>query len=207
VGHFLGGWQVSPTWRYTSGQNWTPAQFAGSNSSSQPSFAGGFFSGVDMVRPFSGNPGAPVDSVGVCTDGAAPDCGLEDFNTGNATTFNDVRFIINDDEAAAFFGTPFGNVRRNPGVRGETTNTVNMNVLKNTKLTEKISLRFEAQAFNLFNRQFRGNPVPFMEDGDFNNSDGDFANTFFNPNGGDFSNVVISGIGRRRMVFGLKVIF
>jgi hypothetical protein len=127
---------------------------------------------------------------------------------------SDVRWIYADFTSAAFFGTPYGNVRRNPGVRGQSTNTVNLNLLKNTKLTEKLSLRFEAQAFNLFNRQFLGNPDPVIDDCNFASFQqgvascgGSFGNNFFNINGGDFSNVVPSGIGRRRLVFGLKLSF
>jgi hypothetical protein len=207
AGHLAGGWQISPTWRYSTGQTWTPVQVVGSNSDSDIAFNTAFFGGIDTVRPFMGNSNAPVDTVGQCTDAAAGDCGLVNFFTGDPISFNAVRWIFNDDTAATFFGTPFGNVRRNPGVRGQATNTVNMNVLKNTKLTERFSLRFEAQAYNLFNHQFRGVPDPFIEDGNFLDAKSSFANNFFNSNGGDYSNVVISGIGRRRLVFGLKVIF
>jgi outer membrane receptor protein involved in Fe transport len=211
IGHLLGGWQVAPTWRYNIGQNWTPSQASFTNSSCQTSFNLSFV-GVDSCRPFTSNPNAPVGTVGLCTDGAAGDCGLVDFATGNPTSASAVRYILNDDEAAAFFGTPFGNTRRNPGVRGQDTNAVNMGVLKSTKITEKISMRFEAQALNLFNHQFRGNPDPFIEDCGFQDRNtpgclGTFGNNFFNDDGGDFSNVTISGIGRRRLVFGLKVVF
>src|SRR5262249_7717701 len=205
-GHLMGGWQVSPTWRYNSGQTWTPAQFLGANSDSQLAFDTSFFGGADTFRPFMGSAGAPVDTVGQCTSATVPDCGLTNFFTGDPVALSAVHWIYNGDTSAAFFGTPYGNVRRNPGVRGPATNAVNMNVLKTTKVTEKVSLRFEAQAFNLFNHQFLGNPDPFIDDLNFANQ-GSFGNNFFNNNGGDFTNVTISGIGRRRLVFGLKVLF
>jgi hypothetical protein len=217
LGHVLGGWQVSPTWRYNTGQNYTPAQLGGLiglNHNCQTSFSGAFFGSVDTCRPFLGNSGAPVDKVGLCTDAAAPDCGIIDFDTGDPTSMSAVRWIYNDDVAAQFFGTPYGNVRRNPGIRGQATNTVAMNVLKNIKVTDKVYLRFEAQAFNLFNHQFLGVPDPVMEDCRFESIEGgvpgcsgSFGNNFFNNNGGDYSQPTINSIGRRRLVFGLKVIF
>jgi hypothetical protein len=36
---------------------------------------------------------------------------------------------------------------------------------------------------------------------------GSFGNNFFNDDGGDFSLPTINGIGRRRLVFGLKFTF
>src|SRR5262249_48015195 len=126
VGHLAGGWQVSPTWRYNSGQVWTPAQLSGFNRDGQLSFNGAFFSGADTIRPFTANPNAPVDMVGQCTSATAPDCGLVDYFTGNPISNSAVHWIYSDNVSRLFFGTPFGNTRRNPGVLGQATNAVNM---------------------------------------------------------------------------------
>src|SRR6266581_6250002 len=66
LGHVLGGYQTSGTWRYSSGQLWTPAELAGFSSSCQTRFDNAFFSGASTCRPFSGNPHANVGSVGAC---------------------------------------------------------------------------------------------------------------------------------------------
>ena len=218
VGHVLGGYEVTGTWRYSTGQLWTPSEFAGENSSCQTSFDNAFFSAASTCRPFAGNPHAPVDSVGACTDPTLPDCGLVNFYTlgltdslGNPiaptpTTKTAVRWIFNDDTSAAFFGTPYGNAGRNPGVRGDSVNTVNLDLAKNIKLTERISMRFEAQAYNIMNHRFLGVPDPFIEDGN-QAVGGTFANNFSNPSGGDYTNVTSAGLGRRRLILGARIIF
>jgi hypothetical protein len=207
VGHVLGGYQISATWRYSSGQLWTPSQFTGENSSCQNAYDNAFFSGfASTCRPFYGNPRAPVDSVGQCTDPTLSDCGLIDFNSGAPTTKSAVRWILNDDNSAAFFKTPYGNVPRNPGVRGDSVNTVNAVLAKSFKLTERVSVRFEAQAYNLMNHRFLGVPDPFIEDGN-QSVGGTFANSFSNPSGGDYTNVTSAGLGRRRLILGGKLTF
>ncbi len=205
VGHFLGGWSVNSTYRYTSGQVYTPAGLAGINTSCQSSFEGTFFGGASTCRPILSNPLAAVDTAGACTDATLADCGIVDYFTGAPTTLDAIRWIYNDDVSSQFFGTPFAGVSRNTE-RGDTIQAVNLSVFKTTNVTEKVKIRFEAQAFNILNRQFRGVPDPFIDDFNFAN-DGSFGNTFFNDTGGDSTNANFSGIGRRRLVFGLKVIF
>jgi len=206
VGHLLGGYQANGTWRFSVGQLWTPATFAGANTSCQNSYDNTFFSGLSTCRPFNGSTSAPVDTVGQCTDPAAPDCALVDWFTGVPTTKSAVRWIYNDDTAAAFFGTPYGNASRNPGYRGDNVNTVNMSLFKTTKLTERLSLRLEAQAYNLFNHRFLGLPDPIIDDFNLANG-GTFGNNFSNNSGGDYTNVTSAGLGRRRLILGAKFIF
>jgi hypothetical protein len=202
LGRVLGGFQASGTWHYSSGINWTPSEFAGEDSACQTSFDTAFFSGGSTCRPFAGNRSAPVDSVGQCTDPALSDCGLVNFFTGNPTTASAVRWIFNDDVSAAFFGTPYGNVGRNPGTRGQNVNATNFSLFKNIKLNERFAVRLEAQVYNLFNHQFRGVPDPFLED-----AGSTFANTTSNGSGGDYTNAVNTGLGRRRMILGAKFTF
>src|ERR1700674_8260 len=203
IGRVLGGFQANATWRYSSGQNWTPTTNAGDNSSCQMTFDATFY-GPSTCRPFAGNPAAPLNMVGQCTNPAAADCGLSDFFTGAPTTVSAVHWIYNDDNAAAFFKTPYGNVRRNPGVRGQNIDAVNFSMFKTTKISERVSFRLEAQVYNLFNHQFRGVPDPGMSDGNDLTSGGSFATNLFNASGGDYQNVILNGIGRRRMILGAK---
>ena len=205
IGKLLGGYQANATWRYSSGQNYTPLTLPGDNSACQTSFDANFY-GVSTCRPFLGNPAARADTVGQCTNPALPDCGLVDFFTGAATTKSAVHWIYNEDVAAAFFGTPYSPVRRNPGTRGQAISTVNFNMFKETKLNERVSFRVEAQVYNLFNHQFRGVPDPVIADFNLANG-GSFGNNFFNNSGGDYNNVVLNGIGRRRMILGGKITF
>jgi hypothetical protein len=206
LGHILGGYQASGTWRFSVGQLWTPTELAGFSSSCQTSFDNSFFSGASACRPFAGNTHAAVDSVGACTDPTLPDCGLVDYFTGAPTTTSAVRWIYNDDVSSAFFKTPYGNVARNPGYRGDNVNTVNFDLAKSIKFTERLSLRIEAQAYNLFNHRFLGVPDPFIDDLNQANG-GTFANNFSNSSGGDYTNVTTAGLGRRRLILGAKIIF
>jgi outer membrane receptor protein involved in Fe transport len=211
LGKLLGGYQANTTWRYSSGQLWTPITFAGASTSCQNSFDNTFYSGFSTCRPFAGSLSAPVDTVGQCTDATLPNCGLVDFYTGNPITA--ARWIYNDDNSAAFFKTPYGSVGRNPGVRGQAVSTINFSMYKNTKVTERLSLRLEAQVYNLFNHLFLGVPDPLIDDLNLANK-GSFGNNFFNssggtnPNGlGGYTNAVLNGLGRRRIVLGAKVTF
>jgi hypothetical protein len=78
-------------------------------------------------------------------------------------------------------------------------------VFKNINLTERVKMQFQAQAFNWMNVQFRGVPDPRLN----HISSGSFQNTNFNANGGlSFAgNLTTDGIARRRLLFGLKLIF
>ena len=206
IGKVLGGYQANATWRYSSGQVWTPALIPGlDNSACQRSWDGTFI-GLSSCRPFLGSAAAPIDSVGQCSDATLPDCGLVNYYTGAATTKSAVHWIYNDTTAATFFRTPYGNVRRNPGVRGQAVNAVNFSMFKNTKLNERVAFRLEAQVYNLFNHQFRGVPDPVVDDVNLANG-GSFGNNFFNNSGGDYTNVVLNGIGRRRLILGGKFTF
>jgi len=213
LGKLLGGYQANTTWRYSSGQLWTPAlttTFA--NTSCQNSFDGTFFAGLSTCRPFLGSNSAPVDTVGECTNAALSNCGLVDYYTGSPIAV--ARWIYNNNTAAAFFKTPYGNVGRNPGVRGQAVSAVNFSMFKTTKISERLSLRLEAQVYNLFNHVFLGVPDPVIDDGNLANG-GSFGNNFFNQSGGvnpnalnsGYTNPTLSGLGRRRMILGAKVSF
>ncbi|HZQ24579.1 MAG TPA: TonB-dependent receptor [Terriglobales bacterium] len=205
LGRALGGWEVSTTYRYTSGQPYTVVQVPPSNGLSlcdPTNFTGG--SVFDACRPILENRGAPFASVGTCTNPAAADCGIVDIASSQPTTLSAVHWIINDNNAAKFLGSPFLGAARNL-YRGQPISTANLSVFKNLKLTERFTMQLQAQAFNVMNTQFRG--VPFADvDGAVN---GSFGSTAFNNNGGGTfaGNTVYDGIARRRLLFGAKVIF
>jgi hypothetical protein len=126
VGHALGGWQMSSTYRYTVGQPYTTIQFHNSGSLCDHSST---MSGTyDACRPIVSNAAAPLSSAGICTDSTASDCGISDFVTGAATTMSAVHWIYNDSTAAGFFGTPFAGAGRNV-LRGQPISTANPSAL------------------------------------------------------------------------------
>jgi hypothetical protein len=163
----------------------------------------------DACRPIVANAAAPLSSVGICNDPTLSDCGITDYVTGNPTSMSAVHWLVNDNTAAQFFGTPFKGGSRNT-LRGQPISTVNLSMLKNLKLTERLTFQFRATAYNLMNTQFRGTPDPLLDDVfPSGSTPGSFQNTFFNSNGGGTfaGNIVTDGIGQRRLEFGAKLIF
>jgi hypothetical protein len=206
LGHVLGGWQINGTYRYNSGQPWTAVQNSGQGLCDPANFTGGT---LDTCRPIPGSASAPFNSVGICTSPAAADCGITNLTTNAATTLSQVRWIVNDVNAATFFGSPFLGVGRNTQ-RGQPVNTINMAVFKNTRITERITFQLQAEAFNLFNHQWLGIPNVNVNAANVGGAN-QFGSVDFNPNGGDSNfgtaNIITDGIGRRRLQFGGKIIF
>jgi outer membrane receptor protein involved in Fe transport len=209
IGKLIGGWQWNATYRYNSGQPYTAAQFnQGSNalgtSTCDPN---AFFSTTfDQCRPIVSNPAAPFTSVGQCTDPTAPNCGLVDFATGNP--ISTAHWIVNDLNAAKFFGTPFAGGARNLQ-RGDAVNAVNMGLFKSTKINERVNLRLELTVFNPFNIQYKGIPDLFVDDvfSSGPTSPATFGSVRGQDNGGGDPNGTPNGVGRRRLQLGAKVIF
>jgi len=204
LGHVLGGWQVNTTYRYTSGQPYTTIQRYVSGSLCDPT--GDFGGRYDACRPIVANAAAPLGTVGqyTCTGTTASTCSLSDFATGAPTTPNAVHWIQNNPAAAIVYGTPFAGVGRNT-LRGQDISTANLALFKNIKVSERLTAQFQAQAFDVMNTQFRGVPDPILDDV----TRGSFQNTDFNSNGGATfaGNINTDGIGRRRLLFGMKLIF
>lgn len=207
LGHLLGGWQINGTYRYTSGQPWTVLQNAGQGLCDPTDFTGGSY---DTCRPILNSASAPFNSVGQCTNPAAADCGLVSVNNGGTPiATSQAHWIINDVNAEKFFGSPFLGVGRNTE-RGQPISTVNMAVFKNTRITEHLTIQFQAEAFNLLNHQWLGIPnVDVNNAASISNGITQFGSRAFNLNGGDTfaGNIITDGIGRRRLQFGAKIIF
>jgi hypothetical protein len=126
-------------------------------------------------------------------------------------------WIYNDNGAAAFLGTPFAGAGRDT-LRGQPISTGNLAFYKDIKVTERLMLQFQAQCFNCMNVQFRGTPVSVLDlaTPSTPGSPSPFQSTAYNFNGGGnnfvgggtfSSNSVYDGIGRRRLLFGLKLKF
>jgi hypothetical protein len=207
LGRVLGGWQINPVWRYTSGQPYTVIQTRGAGPGGGICDPSGVFSTTfSSCRPFLSNNAAAIDTVGQCTNPATPGCGLTNFFTGDLIAASAVHWIVNDTNSQKFFGSPFLGAGRNRQ-RGDTINNVNLAVIKGLKLSERFNMQLRAIAYNVMNRDYRGNPDPLIDDLNFADGQGSFGNTFFNPTGANQTNAVFSGIGRRRIEIGAKIIF
>jgi hypothetical protein len=215
VGRFLGGWQINGTHILTSGRPFTPAQFENS------AFLGAGFSYLpdtagEPLRPFIGNPSAPVTAVGISQVDAAfmfgiPADSLTGFwsynelnTTGNLVAVNPsaVRFILNGPGAAMIFGTPFGNMPRNY-LKGPAINVLNLGAFKNTNITEKVKIQFRAELFNVLNH-----PSPGYGDGSL--AGASLPDIFIGDasfEGSAFADKRDMELNRRVIQFGLRLIF
>jgi Carboxypeptidase regulatory-like domain len=197
LGHVAGGWSMSGSYIWESGQTFSPetivfSQLTAAGDYFDNAFNANFNSGVSPARPFMGNKSAPVDSVGIFAGDA---CGLfgagcalaptqlislNSLNgpTGAVTTVNNnqVRYIANTGVAETVFGTPFGNAPRNIG-RDAPLNFLNASVTKRFKFTEKNSFELRFTALNALNHANFATVNPFVE----NAGTGSFGNAFALP--------------------------
>jgi hypothetical protein len=186
LGHILGGWAVAGTYFITSGQTYTPIQFAlnGGGPLYDNAFTAAFAGTVDQnLRPFLGNPGAPTNTVGIFAGDACNDFGVgcqlattqlislnainKGDTVGTTVTNKDVRFIANTPVATTVFNSPFGNAARN-SLRDAGTNTGNFSLYKNFKVKERLDVIFHTTMTNVFNHpnfgSVGGGIDPFIDD-------------------------------------------
>ena len=238
LGHVLGGWQLNSTYRYSTGQPYTTIEtrFADPLSGSLCDPTATLSGTYDACRPILGNASLPLNSVGIYCDGSAFTCADSSGNPlalGTLIPFGDPCFeslaftgtscpvgapissahwIVNNNTAAQILGSPFRGVPRNT-LRGQPISTVNMGVFKDLKISERVKVQLQAQAFNLLNTMFLGNPDPVLDDvlagtpPPFQSVAYNFSGGGNNLEGGGSSNTTNDGIGRRRLTFGLKLVF
>jgi hypothetical protein len=232
VGKILGGWQWNTSYRYSSGEAFTPIQrrqvgVAGfCDPQSQLSTT------TDACRPILNNSSAPFNSIAeiVTINGAyqlvdfgkyalgtsASGCGLTKDPALCTSAFVPMSamanyfWVVNNPSAANFFGkTPWElGVKRN-SFRGDTINNANMSMYKNTKLSERFNLQLQATAYNVLNRMYLGVPDNAFADYILGQPSvlPQFGTNNYNASGAGVVNRVYDGIGRRRMSFGAKLIF
>jgi Carboxypeptidase regulatory-like domain len=232
AGHILGGWTISANYLLQSGQRYTPAQLSevAASTSSGNFFDAAFvaaFVGFDTARPFFGNKRAPVTSVGAFAGdacfifgitGSEPVCTISPtqlisvnalnqpggLSTVVPVSANQVRFIINGGSAESVFGTPFGNVPRNP-LQDAMTNIGNLSVSKRFRLTERASFEFRTTAINVLNHPNFLSIDPFLEDGGLFAAGTGFGNPLVTDTVPGQVNFPVSA--SRRLIFGGTIRF
>jgi hypothetical protein len=186
-------------------------------------FTRSFNSSVESARPFLGSLSAPATSVGMFAGDACAlfsFSGTDPLCTGatnqliNLTAVgksgcesdpaipcpfvpvqnNQVRFIANTGIAQTVFGTPFGNMPRNP-VADAMTQIGNASIYKNIKLGEHASFEFHTTFLNMFNQANFTSVDAILEDAG--------ANGAFNGFGDPTQTPSIT----RRIIFGGKLTF
>jgi outer membrane receptor protein involved in Fe transport len=213
VGRIVGGWQFNGILRVQNQRRFTPIQQNTNRNPYEDSASmGAFYGSQSQMRPFSGNPNAPVNTVAI-TDvdaciffgrcgatGGQPNLrtsptGFYSMNDLNRNVFtpvtpNDVRYIINGPGAALKFGTPFGNIGRNT-FTGDRLESLDLGIFKNIRITERIRLQYRLDMFNALNHPNFGIPNSILLD--------NAGRTFFNFQENDG--------GRRTLAMGLSIHF
>jgi outer membrane receptor protein involved in Fe transport len=201
LGRVLGGWQTTVTYRYATGQPYTPIQNK-STGSGLCDTTNLFSSATDACRPILNNVNAPFNSVGRITGITA---GVPTVVNQAAPTqtvnLNSVHWLVNNDFAAQYFGNPFLGVGRNI-LNGQPTHATNLSMQKNFKLTERFNFELRATAYNVLNHNFLGVPG-----NNVSSAATSFGNYNFANSGGGNPNTLESGLQRRRLEFGGKIRF
>ena len=213
AGHVFGGWAISANYLLQSGQRYTPSQ---SSQIASTTAAGDFFDSAfvaqfvtfDVARPFFGNRNAPNTNVGIflgdacnpngpqllagsaCSGSPTQLISLNAINTLGAAvpiSASQVRYIVNAGVSESVFGTPFGNVPRNP-VQNDMSNIANLSVAKRMRLSERATFEIRASALNVLNHPNFVSIDPFLEDAGLFSSGTGFGNpkvtdTFVTANG------------------------
>ena len=171
----LGGWELTGVTSFQSGAPFTILNGTDRN--------GDGVNGLD--RPDLGNPNAPHNTRGIIVPVATCATGFQNPDTKTCVTANDV-YVVQ--------GTGFPNART-LGRNTELSNWVknfDVNFFKTTRLTERVSLEYRLETFNLFNHpQFTGVPSRTVATTP--------ATQYFNYN-------LLNG-GGRTMRMGLKLLF
>ena len=214
AGHVLGGWALSGSYILSSGQPWTPIQYAinsGTGGGVYDSSFDAYYVGLqETARPFAGNPRAAVANVGIyagdlCNYDGTAGCTLPTstmlswnaYNQGNGayvTSPNAVRVIVNGTYADSVYGQPWGNVGRNT-FRDAATNRANFQVSKDTNITERVRVRFDTSFLNVFNHPNYSSVDPYLDDAGYTSETTGFGIPSLWDGGG------------RTIKFGLKIFF
>ncbi|HEY6351475.1 MAG TPA: carboxypeptidase-like regulatory domain-containing protein [Candidatus Angelobacter sp.] len=219
LGHILGGWALSGNYILASGQRYTPLQIADALAGAAGNYydlgyiAG--FVGSDTARPFLSAPATAVGafcgdelSTAACTAAFGPSGVTQLINLTTlqgpggalaAATKDQVRFIVNGGVAQSVFGTPFGNMPRNP-VQDAMTNLASTSIIKSFKINERASFEFHATLINVFNHPNFQSVDPFVDDAGL--SGNGLGVGFGDPRVTDSTAPVLSSFpGTRRITF------
>lgn len=201
------GWSLNGTVILRSRQPYSVQQFnfgsiyTDRDFNNSPVGPGGF---DGPLRPFTGNPQAAPNAVALddvtartrfpTLVGSNSSTGYYDYvalRQGRLVAISpqEARFIVNTTETARRFNDPYGNEPRNSLLGGDLVN-FNVSLAKDTKLTDRLTLQFRADALNVMNRPNFGQPNARLDDA-----------------GIGFANLDDTNGGRRQLQFGLRLIF
>lgn len=153
VNRVLNGFRLNGVWQYNSGQVYNPYQPLSVGSFCDNAFNGSSVGPqVDSCRLVLSNPQAPLQTVGVLKAGAYTELG-----SGASTSPASVHWLLNNQAEALLLGNPFPGSGRNI-LRAQPYDQFDASIFKDTKLSERLSLELQMDAYNSLNHQYRGTP-------------------------------------------------
>jgi hypothetical protein len=225
-GHVGGGWSLSGSYIISSGQPYTPIQeelnYLSGGTAYDTAFDEAIIGFYETARPFVLTPSAPASSVAVyagdlCTldgvfTGGTAGCNLSPntllswnaYNQGQGASpspIGSARFLVNGAYADSVYNEPWGTAARN-SLRDARINQANFQISKDTNVTERVKIRFDAAFLNVFNHPNFASVDPVIEDAGYTDEGFGFATPSLFP-GGLFG----GGGPGREIKFGLKILF
>lgn len=170
----LNGYQLNGIYRYNSGQPFQPFQPLSLNQLGDSSFCDGTFqsstvgSFTDVCRLVLSNKKAPINTIAYLNPNGGPNNNTPeyvDFNTdyfdsnnvyhpGTPVDPKSSHWIINNQAEALVLGNPYPGSGRNI-LRAQPFNNLDASIYKNTKLTERVTLQLQFNAYNALNHALR----------------------------------------------------
>ena len=205
------GWEWSGSYLAESGQPVTPLSDADANANGDQAGDRTIFNPNGI-----GNTGTIVDAVcnsgpGGATSTVAPVAGAY-FCNATHDAVDDAHLVgyVAENPGARFVQAQFGalatagrNTVTTPGI-----NVWNMSMYKNTKLSERFSLQFRAEAYNTFNHRNFSIGLPTNNGAlDQANNPNPFAASYVNVDDSNFLNQRQFNGGSRTMQLGLRLLF
>ena len=206
------GWEWSGSYLAESGQPVTPLSDADANANGDAAGDRTIFNPNG-----TGNTGTIVDAVcnsgpGGATSIVAPDASGAYFCNAGHTAVDDAHLVgyVAENPNARFVQAQFGalattgrNTVTTPGI-----NVWNMSIYKNTKINERFSLQFRAEAYNTFNHRNFSIGLPTNNGAlDQANNPNPFAASYVNVDDSNFLNQHQFNGGSRTMQLGLRLQF
>jgi hypothetical protein len=177
LSRIVDGYQLNGFYRYNSGQPYQAFQplFLANQFGADSSFCDGTFqnstvgSGSDVCRLILSNKKAPLNTIAYLNPYGGPNQNTPvyvDYNTdyvdanGNYNAGTPVdpassHWIINNQAEALVLGNPYPGSGRNI-LRGQTFNNLDASIYKDTKLSERLTLELQLNAYNALNHALRG---------------------------------------------------
>jgi hypothetical protein len=156
------GFNINSILQYNGGQPYNPTQpilplYGLDSSYCDANFALNFV-GVDSCRLILSNKSAPLNSVAIINGGSGP-YELNSYLTGANTpiSLSDAHWLINNSDSANLANNPFPGSGRNI-LRGPSFLQLDSSIYKDTKITERVNLELQLNAYNVLNHQYLGSP-------------------------------------------------